>query len=727
MSFNLISQQTPNQQQLNVIRFNENKNVGIIAGPGSGKTFVIIEKIGFYLSQKIEPRKILLVTYTNRGIIEIKKRINRFVKAKREFEFAGTLHSICKKFLETELKKELSKLLKKEINRLSIFEGRERYFFLESEVKQQVDIVFGEDYNALLSEYIYEIVLEETENSISRNKIENYLNNDFQLKVFKYDWFSSRLNKKTEKISSFEKGKVIQVLKNTFFLYQEYLDKKEMFDFDDLIIYFHYILDHNPAKKKFIQGQFEKILVDEFQDMNFLQLLIIAQISGSKKNIFFVGDPNQAIYGFQGAYPEIFKYFKTNIDLTTKFFNLSQNYRSTQNILDLSQKLISKNNQKDILNEMHTKNEIGDKIQWLVNDKQGGVTKTIFSIIRNLESRGVNLNQIAIISRTHLETKNLRKKFWSKGVKFLDFNFSKHIAWNYESYFLVCLLSLKFKFDPFAIKYIVEFWFQREEMPDYFYEQIEDHSNDLISSLNSLTSSNFEDRWTSEEDKKWIKKIKNFWKLLKSEYRQSSYKEDQKESRQTIIVSRESLEEWIKKTLNPKLTRYISNQKYQAIKNIVHFYRVMSYYSGQTTFCLRELFELLLAYVKHFVSHVTEDQYLNFSTVHSAKGCEFDYVFILNLVEGKFPKHYANTLQDIEEERRILFVGITRAKKELYIVSDLYISNKSLPSRAGLNSFKEKVPRVSNFLRELDFLNSKNEEISVLNNLSNESQSLILL
>ena len=186
MSFNLISKQTPNQQQLDVITFNEKKNVGIIAGPGSGKTFVIIEKIGFYLSQKIEPRKILLVTYTNRGIIEIKKRINKFVKAKREFEYAGTLHSICKKFLETELNQDLSKLLKQEINRLSIFEGRERFFFLEEEIRKQTEKIV-QDGGEELKQYIYEIVLEETENSISRNKIENYLNNNFQLKVAKYE------------------------------------------------------------------------------------------------------------------------------------------------------------------------------------------------------------------------------------------------------------------------------------------------------------------------------------------------------------------------------------------------------------------------------------------------------------------------------------------------------------------------------------------------------------
>lgn len=728
MSFNLISQQTPNQQQLNAIRFNEKKNVGIIAGPGSGKTFVIIEKIGFYLSQKIEPRKILLVTYTNRGIIEIKKRINKFVKAKREFEYAGTLHSICKKFLETELKKDLSKLLKLEINRLSILEGRERFFFLEEEIRKQVEIVCGDDIDNLFKQYIHEIVLEETENSISRNKIENYLSNNFQLKVLKYDWFSSRLNKKTEKLNSFQKDKVIKVLKNVFHFYQEYLDKKEMFDFDDLIIYFHYILDHNPAKKELIQSKFEKILVDEFQDMNFLQLIIIAQISGSKKNIFFVGDPNQAIYGFQGAYPEIFNYFKTNIDLSTKFFNLSQNYRSTQNILELSQKLISKNNQKDIFNEMHTNNEIGDKVRWLINDKQGGVTKQLYSIIRNMESKGINLNQIAIISRTHLETKNLRKRFWSKGIKFLDFNFSKHIAWNYESYFLVCLLSLKFRFDPFAVKYIVEFWFRREEMPDYFYEQIEEYSENLIKSLNYLTSSNFENRWTSEEDKKWIKKIKDFWRLLKAEYKNSDSREDRNIESKTIIINQEGLAEWIKENLNQQLVKIIAGQKHQAIRNISHFYRVMTYYSNQSTFCLRELFELLLAYVKHFVSHTTEDQYLNFSTVHSAKGCEFDYVFILNLVEGKFPKHYADTLQDIEEERRILFVGITRAKKELYIVSDLHMHHKTLqhiPNR--LFSFRDRIPKVSKFLKELDFLNSKNNGINVLSNLSQDSQSLLLL
>ncbi|AFO51767.1 DNA helicase, UvrD type [Candidatus Mycoplasma haematolamae str. Purdue] len=713
-----LSRQVPNQQQLDVIRFDEAKNVGIIAGPGSGKTFVIIEKIGFYLSKKIEPRKILLVTYTNRGIIEIRKRINKFVRAKKEFEYAGTIHSICKKFLEEELKEEFCKLLKFQINRIPIWEGKERFYFLQEEIRVQIDLQFGEASDELKL-HIHEIVLEETENAISRNKIENYLNNDFQLKVMKYEWFSSRLSKKTERIS-FAKAGIIRVLKNVFEKYQSYLDKREMFDFDDLIIYFHYIVFNNPEKKKEIQSKFEKILVDEFQDMNFLQLLIISEISGGKKNIFFVGDPNQAIYGFQGAYPEIFSYFKTNIDISTIFFNLSQNYRSTKNILDLSHKLIVKNDQKDILNRMFTVNQSGEKIKWLVTDKQGGATKQIYSIIRNLEAQGVNLNQIAVISRTHMETKNLRKQFWSKGLKYLDYNYSKHIAWNYESYFLVCVFSLRFKTDPFAIKYILEFFFKREEIPDYFADQIEEYSDDLVLSLNRLTASNFEGRWTSKEDKKYIQKIKQLWYLLKQEIKQQKLREDRKSHFHVIVVNQESLEEYIKQNGTPELVKVVANQKYTAIKNIVHFYKIMTFYSGQTAFNLKEIFDLLLAYTKHFVSHVTEDNYLNFSTVHSAKGCEFDYVFILNLIEGRFPKHYAQTLQDIEEERRILFVGMTRAKKELYLVSDLYSHRARMKK---VNPLTSRMPAVTSFLKELDFLEPNNQEISILNNLTNASLS----
>ncbi|KMZ96331.1 hypothetical protein PVNG_02469 [Plasmodium vivax North Korean] len=269
------------EKQLNAIRFSERRNVGIIAGPGSGKTFVIIERIRFYLSRRIEPRKILLVTYTNRGIIEIKKRISKFVRAKKEFEYAGTLHALCKKFLEEELRGEFEELI------------------------------------------------------------------------------GIKVNKKIGRLVWLKKEKVARILKEVFLSYQNSLEKREMFDFDDLIIYFHYLTYRGGKSRRLIQNKFEQILVDEFQDMNFLQLLIISEISGSKRNIFFVGDPNQAIYGFQGAYPEIFRYFKTHIDPTTVFFNLSQNYRSSQNIIDLSHKLITHNPQKDILNKMFTENDKG--------------------------------------------------------------------------------------------------------------------------------------------------------------------------------------------------------------------------------------------------------------------------------------------------------------------------------------------------------------------------------
>ncbi|AGX89110.1 ATP-dependent helicase [Mycoplasma parvum] len=707
--------QRPNKQQLAIIEFNENRNVGIIAGPGSGKTFVIIEKIRFYLSKKIEPRKILLVTYTNRGIIEIKKRINQFVKAKREFEYAGTLHAVCKKFLEEEFKTELSQLLSWKFSKLTIQDVKDKFFFLDEEIKNQIQIIFSENQKAPSElDRIYEIVLEETENAISRNKIENYLNHNFQLKVEAYEWLSPRLNMKMQKFASIRE-EIIQVLKNVFNLYQKQLDKKEALDFDDLIIYFHYLVRRNPEKKEKISAKFEKILVDEFQDMNFLQLLIIAEISNNKKNILFVGDPNQAIYGFQGAYPEIFSYFKTNIDLTTIFFNLSQNYRSTQNILNLSHKLILKNNQKDIFNEMFTENEYGKKINLLINNKRGGLTKKIYSIIKNLEASGINLNQIAIISRTHLETKYLRKWFLQKGLKFLDFNFSKHISWNYESYFLACLISLRFSAKPFAIKFILEFYFKKEEIPDYFLNQIEEYSDDLVESLNYLISSNFENKWISREDKQSISKIKNLWKLIEIEIKQKKSFDADNNHFEKMINNQEDLKEWIKTNMNSKLMKEIQHKKSTCISNILHFYKVMTYYSNSSIFKLREIVETLIVYIQHFVSHITENNYLNFSTVHGAKGSEFDYVFILNLVEDKFPKHYAQTQQDLEEERRILFVGMTRAKKELWLVSDLPIKNSKVRQEDLLS-----VPKVSKFLNELECFSSSSKEINLLTSISGD-------
>ncbi|CCE66691.1 ATP-dependent helicase [Candidatus Mycoplasma haematominutum] len=708
--------QVPNEQQLNAINFDERQNVGIIAGPGSGKTFVIIEKIRFYLAQKIEPRKILLVTYTNRGIVEIKARIDKFVKARREFEYAGTLHSICKKFLEEEFKNDLSRLLRQEINRLSIWDGPEKNSFLNSEIERQIKIFFP-GASEETENSIHEIVKEETENALSRNKIENYLNNNFQLKVKKYEWFSSRLNKKIEERYNFCRDKIAGILRSIFLEYQNHLDKREMFDFDDLIIYFHYLVHKSVKRKKIVQSRFEKILVDEFQDMNFLQLLIISEISGFKKNIFFVGDPNQAIYGFQGAYPEIFNYFKTNIDISTVFFNLSQNYRSTQNILNISQQLITKNDQKDIFNEMFTLNEGGDKIHWLVSDKPGGANKQIYEMIKKLESEGVDLNKIAIISRTHLETKSLRKRLWSKGLKILDFNFSKHISWNNESYFLICYISLKFKKDPFAVKYISRSFFEKYEIPDYLRDQIEEYSSNTIESIQHCLKTNFGNKWVSPEDKKNISKIRQLWNLIRYEFREGQ------KYKKTIISNKESLMDWIKNNSKSDLTKLITSQKYIAIQNIIHFYTILTFYSGQQSFNVKKIFDLLLAYVKHFVGHTTETQYLNISTVHGAKGCEFDYVFILNLREGKFPKHYARTLQDIEEERRILFVGMTRAKKQLFLVSDLYSTRRNSQFNNAALRIKSvsAEPKISQFLKELNFLNPKNEEINVWSNLSNKT------
>ncbi|AFO51773.1 DNA helicase, UvrD type [Candidatus Mycoplasma haematolamae str. Purdue] len=717
-----VLEQVANETQREIIEYSEKRNVGILAGPGSGKTFVIIERIKHYLSKRrVAPERIMIVTYTNRAIIEIKKRINLF-EHKYEFKYSGTLHSICKKFLEGsrlrgELQRLIARLTDSEIElkaTLPIFGENEHQQFCRAEVEDYVAEKFPDWALDKRREKVIGLLLKELREGISRNKVNNYLR-DSKFELHKTDYVPRiEFDREVRKLKFVKRRELIAILKKVFEKYQAKLKADLKFDHDDLLIYFHYLVwNLTPLRKKeLIQSEFDEILVDEFQDMNLLQLLIVREFSGDKKNIFFVGDPNQSIYAFQGAYPEIFNYFREQ-DPETKFFKLTQNYRSTKSILELSEQLIKKNKKKGVLEElsthkMFTNSEEGERIFWLVTDRWGGPCSSIYNIVLRLEELGAKRNQIAILSRTYSDAKDIRSFFRNKGINYIDFNFWKNNTdWLAESYYLACFLSLRFMQSDFAIHYLFEKYLewrdQEEVMPDYFMKEIESYSASLVDHLDWLCSEGLSLKYSSDSDLKNIEKIRGFWREVKAEL---SHPDSEEAGKKFIVDSRE-LKKYIKGLGANKILEVVKDRHKESISDICNFFAVMTRESSGMR--LDESIKLLHAYVRHFVEHTLEEDYLTFSTIHSAKGCEWDYVFVLNLREGKLPIFHAQTKEEIEEERRVLFVGMTRAKKELYLVSDLGFFNSSKSNKNALTSY-------SSFLKELKFGRS-NPKIVLLSDL----------
>nr|WP_237710399.1 ATP-dependent helicase [Candidatus Mycoplasma haematolamae] len=702
----------PDLAQKEIIEFSEKRNVGVIAGPGSGKTFTTIQRICHLLKKGVDPKKIMIVTYTNRAILEIQQRINKQFKEKKDFGYSGTLHSICKDFLERELKKQLEELLGFSVEgKLQIIDESEIYRFCTEELKKEIN-PDNPSFRACSSEEIrkkQDILASELREGISRNKLESYVANKYSLEIKGY-----------EKIYSESKGirEYQSTLDHVYQSYQDFLRDEKKFDHSDLIIYFHYLVHRLDPKEKerLVCSKIDQILVDEFQDMNFLQLQIIREFSGNNKNIFFVGDPNQAIYSFQGAFPAIFNYFHQS-DPEAKFFKLTQNYRSTKQIVKLALKLMDSQPQEGILKElssqkMFTDNEEGEKVSWIVTDRSGGATDEIYLTIKELRSKGVNLNQIAVISRAASDTRRLRNIFWQRGIKNIDFLFSKNVDWPSEYFFLTCFLYWKMKRDPFSLRYMLQYLLNREEANYYLLEDIESLEGDIPQQVEELLSTNFGNRYTSAQDELIIQKLQDLWVELKKEA--DSFEVPLRELERTTPTKKQ-FEEFLEEHTTSKVLEFLGDRS-KAIKAIVEFQGKLNWSSENSVYySTSEIFETLLAYIKYLVTHITDRDFLNFSTIHSCKGCEFDYVFVLNLREERFPIRHAKTDEEIAEERRALYVGMTRAKKELYLVSDLYVY-KPVWESTSAQKFKTGGTKYSRFLKELGF-NEGNPEINYLSNL----------
>lgn len=535
----------------------------ILAGAGSGKTRVLIAKvINLVRGHGVDPKSILMITFTNKAASEMKNRIG----TNFSLGYVGTFHSFCARALRSNGK----------------FIGLKKNFLIYDD-DDQIEIIKSvlKKIN-LAKKYTPSYLL----NRISAAKNQLIDPEEF-LEVFS-DYASSDT-------------------KSVYLAYQEQLKENNALDFDDLLNLTIKLFSKSKQVLNKYQDKFKYILVDEFQDTNYVQYLLTKFLGTRYGNVTVVGDFSQSIYSWRGAEIRNLDKFKSDFP-NTKVFYLEKNYRSSQKILDFAYNVISKNQTHPILSLYSDKKGGEDVIFYEAsNEEEEGIY--IANSINELKSQH-SLQEMAILYRTNAQSRAIEEVFLHYGIPYLLIGGTR--------------------------------FYERKEIKD------------VLSYLRLLA--NPIDKLSKE---RIIKLGKNRWEKFKKYYEKNKKNIEEKSTEKLI-------EEIFQATDYLKMFDPEVEEDYSRLENIKELKSVAVAYPRLSQFL--EQVALVESEYSTGEKKMENKNGVRLMTLHQAKGLEFSIVFVIGVEEGILP--HSRSIDDIyslEEERRLFYVGITRAKERLYI------------------------------------------------------------
>lgn len=544
----------------------------ILAGAGSGKTRVLIHKVLYLIQEKgINPTEILMVTFSNKAAGEMRERMELALNSPT-LPTVSTFHSLCARILRR--------------NGISI--GIPHNFVIYDTQDQLATI---KECISLLDIDPKQVRAKAVLETISSAK-------------------NQMIDSKT--YSEFAKGYFQEYVANIYPVYEGMLAENNALDFDDLILKTLKLLREDEKTLNFYQESFKYILIDEYQDTNSAQYMLTKFLSGKYKNICIVGDFSQSIYSFRGAdYRNLEKFKKDFPDAVT--FQLSQNYRSTQNILNAAFSVISNNSMHPIL-KLWTENSHGnDLVIYEANDGHREA-EYIIEKVHELQRHDpdLNLSDVAVLYRMNAQSRTLEEVFLHLGV-------------------------------PYKLVGGVRFYDRREV-------------KDVLSYLSLL--SNPKDKVAKARLEKLGRKRFSAFEEYQKEFLEYNLSETSK----TIDI----LDYVLEKT--KYLEKYDENdpEDRSRLENIKELRSVAIEFPNLIQF----LENVSLVEAEYLPDQKSGDpnNAITLMTLHSAKGLEFKVVFLVGMEEGIFPHSQSLfSVSDVEEERRLCYVGITRAKEHLFM------------------------------------------------------------
>lgn len=595
-----------NENQRQAVLFTEGPLM-VIAGAGSGKTTVLTERIAHLIHEVGMPKEnILAITFTNKAAGEMKSRLQRILQTSTFDMWISTFHAMGVKIL--------------------------RMFGDHIGIDKHFQIIDDEDVTQLIKALIKETNL--SLESIKPKQLKNHI----------------MMLKSEQKTMSDYEYPLKDALEVIYPLYQSRLQKNHLLDFEDLINRVIELLKKDSDVKRHFNQMFQYVLVDEFQDTNHRQYELIKLLVGEHRNIFIVGDEDQSIYAFRGANILNIKRFIEDFNPTSII--LDENYRSTQTILSAANQVI-KGNKNRIEKKLFSRSKEGQKIVFFKGQNNFEETQYVVDQIKHHYEQGIPYEEMAILYRANATSRTFEQGLSGRQIPYRiigNLSFFKRKEIKDIIAYLRLMMNL---YDDVSFERIINE--PKRGLGDKTMEALKIYAIEHdLSYYEALTH----DTSVSPKAKKTFLEFHKMMEHLKAFFLENPF---------YLFV-----EEWLEKTGYQTMlnTDPMGEMRKENILELVgYFEEVRKMYVDLSKT------ETLMAMLEDIALRSAEDenktdQGVSLMTLHGAKGLEFEVVFIVALEQGMFPlRQTLESSFELEEERRLMYVGITRAKNHLYLTN----------------------------------------------------------
>ena len=595
----------------------------VLAGAGSGKTKVLTTRIVNLVKSGVNPYKILAVTFTNKAAKEMRERLSKMIGEEVVKKmWVGTFHNICGRILRFDIENYKSPDGRKWDNNYVIYDETDTNTIIKNAIKK-----------LNIDEKTFAPKLVKAAISNAKSKMQDA-----------YTFATRARDYRSQKISEI------------YYEYEKQLLANNAIDFDDMLLLTVNLLSTNEEVRNKYHERFSHILVDEFQDTNISQYMLIRHLYSNGKtdeelkgrSLCVVGDVDQSIYSWRGADYKIILNFQTDYK-NAKLIKLEKNYRSVGTILDAANAIIVNNTERLSKNLYSTKGQ-GEKIDIYESQDESGEAYYIANKIRNNVR---NLNDCAVLYRTNSQSRAIEEALISQGISYrmvggLKFYDRKEIK------DLIAYLKLIYnRQDSQSLKRIINV--PKRSIGDTTVKKLQDIATQMDYSIYEVIQNidEYEDFSSGVKSK-----LKNFIELI-----------DKLDKNRTSLSLPEFIAFIIEETgYLAELKQEDTEESQSRIENLQELVNVARDFSPEDETNILGEFLAQVALVSDLDETPDSDNAVTLMTLHAAKGLEFDTVFLAGLEEGIFPHSRSlNNNTEMEEERRLMYVGVTRAKQKLFI------------------------------------------------------------
>ena len=625
----------------------------VIAGAGSGKTKVLTHKIAYLIEEKgVKPWNILAITFTNKAAKEMKERVEKLIGDATNDMWLGTFHAIC------------VRILRKYIDRI----GFDSSFVIFDTTDQKT----------LVKQCIKELDLDDkmfTDRGVL-SEISNAKND-----MLEPDAYSARAN------GDFRKEKIAEIYQ----MYQNRLKKNNAIDFDDIINFTIKIFMETPEALMYYSEKFHYVLIDEYQDTNKAQFTLVTLLAGRNGNITVVGDNDQGIYSFRGA--DISNILNFERDFPgTRIIKLEQNYRCTGNILSAANNVI-KNNETKYEKKLWTKNEDGVLPRLFIGDDEYGEARFIAEQVEHLKRQEYyHYSDFAVLYRMNSQSRAIEDILRREDIPYKIVGGLKFYERKEIKDIIAYLRLVQNQADDLSLQRIINE--PKRGIGKTSLDQIEDIGAKAGISMFEVIK---------RADEFGLNRVF----LASREFIQTI--EELSNKKENLSIS-----ELVKEILNKTgYTQVLKNENTveaeSRLQNLDEFLTVAMEFEEEEAENSLEDFLEGITLSSDIDSIEDEDDSVTLMTLHSAKGLEFPVVFLVGMEEGIFPGYKSiGEQKELEEERRLCYVGITRAKTNLFLTCARQRTIFGSTSCNAISRFVKEIPQ--EYLDGFDEAETKREE-----------------